>query len=73
MARRREPVDDLLDALIWMRRKAKKQEPVDKIIDVLVKMRREAKKKLAKRTVRKQTRARSKPTGRRLGRKGTGR
>jgi hypothetical protein len=37
----------LLDALVWMRRKAKKHEPVDDLVDALVKMRRKAKKKLA--------------------------
>ena len=42
-----EPVDDLLDALVWMRRKAKRHEPVDDLIDALMKMRRKAKKKLA--------------------------
>jgi ClpP class serine protease len=45
MAKKQEPVDDLLDALVWMRRKAKKHEAVDDLIDALVKMRREAKKK----------------------------
>jgi hypothetical protein len=30
---KREPVDDLLDALVWMRRNAKKHEPVDARID----------------------------------------
>ncbi len=50
MAKKREPVEDLLDALVWMRRKAKKHEPVDDLIDALVKMRRKAKKKAAKRT-----------------------
>jgi len=40
-------VDDLLDALVWMRRKAKKHEPVDDLIDALMQMRRKAKKKLA--------------------------
>ena len=44
-----EPVDDLLDALVWMRRKAKRHEAVDDLIDALVKMRRKAKKKLTKR------------------------
>ena len=44
-----EPVDDLLDALVWMRRKAKRHEAVDDLIDALVRMRRKAKKKLAKR------------------------
>jgi len=44
-----EPVDELLDALVWMRRKAKRHEPVDDLIDALVKMRRKAKKKLADR------------------------
>ena len=48
MAKKREPVDDLIDALIWMRRKAKKHEAVDDLIDALVKMRRKAKKKAAK-------------------------
>jgi cytochrome P450 len=43
-----EPVDELLDALVWMRRKAKRHEPVDDLIDALVKMRRKAKKKLAR-------------------------
>jgi cytochrome P450 len=45
--KKREVVDDLLDALVWMRRKAKKHEPVDDLVDALVKMRRTAKKKLA--------------------------
>jgi hypothetical protein len=44
MARKQEAVDNLLDALMWMRRKAKKHEPVDALIDELVKMRRKAKK-----------------------------
>jgi hypothetical protein len=43
-----EPVDDLLDALVWMRRKAKRHEAVDDLIDALVTMRRKAKKKAAK-------------------------
>jgi hypothetical protein len=43
-----EPVDELLDALVWMRRKAKRHEPVDDLVDALVKMRRKTKKKLAK-------------------------
>jgi hypothetical protein len=49
MAKKREDVDNLIDALVWMRRKAKKHEPVDDLIDALVKMRRKAKKKVAKR------------------------
>jgi hypothetical protein len=48
MAKNQEVVDDLLDALVWMRRKAKKHEPIDDLIDELVKMRRKAKKKVAK-------------------------
>jgi ClpP class serine protease len=44
----KEQVDNLLDALVWMRRKAKEREPVDALIDELVKMRRKAKKKVAK-------------------------
>ena len=50
MAKKNEAVDDLLDALVWMRRKAKKHEPVDDLIDALVKMRRKAKKKAARRS-----------------------
>ena len=50
MAKEQEAVDNLLDALVWMRRKAKKREPVDTLIDELVKMRRKAKKKVAKKT-----------------------
>jgi hypothetical protein len=45
----RQPVDDVLDALLWMRRKAKKKKPIDDFIDTLVSMRRETKKKAAKR------------------------
>jgi ClpP class serine protease len=56
-----EAVDDLLDALVWMRRKAKKHEVVDDLVDALVKMRRKAKKKLAvrkRKTKRKPSRGR---------------
>lgn len=49
MPKKREPVDDLLDALIWMRRKAKKHEPVDYLIDALVAMRRKTKKRATQR------------------------
>jgi hypothetical protein len=69
MAKGREPVDDLLDALIWMRRKAKKHEPVDEIIAALLKMRRDAKKKLAKRKVKRRVPSKSKQTARRPRRK----
>ena len=48
MGKKPEPVDNLLDALVWMRRKAKKHEAVDDLIDALVKMRRRAKKKAVK-------------------------
>jgi hypothetical protein len=48
VAKKVEPVDDLLDALVWMRRKAKRHEAVDDLIDALMKMRRKAKHKLAK-------------------------
>jgi ClpP class serine protease len=44
-----EPVDELLDALVWMRRKAKKHEPVDDLIDALMRMRRKTKKKTVQR------------------------
>jgi ClpP class serine protease len=56
MAKAQEAVDNLLDALVWMRRKAKKREPVDSLIDELVKMRRKAKKKVAKKRVGKKPR-----------------
>lgn len=69
MAKEREPVDDLLDALVWMRRKAKKHAPVDGLIDALVKMRRQAKKKLVERNVKKPVRSKSKQTPRRSRRK----
>jgi hypothetical protein len=49
MPKKRAPLDDLLDALVWMRRKAKKRKPIDKLIDALVIMRRDAKKKAGKR------------------------
>jgi hypothetical protein len=49
MAKKRAPVDDLLEALVWMRRKAKKHEAIDDLIDALVRMRRKVKKKTAKR------------------------
>jgi ClpP class serine protease len=45
MAKKREPVDELLDALVWMRRKAKEHQPVDDLIDALMQMRRRAKKR----------------------------
>jgi len=49
MAKKAEAVDNLLDALVWMRRKTKRNEAVDDLIDALMKMRRKTKKKLAKR------------------------
>ena len=59
MVKKTEPVDDLLDALVWMRRKAKRHEAVDDLIDALMKMRRKAKHKLAKgkRPAKKRTKA----------------
>jgi len=48
MAKKQEAVDDLLDALVWMRRKAKKHEAVDDLVDELIRMRRKVKKKAAK-------------------------
>lgn len=64
MAKGREPVDDLLDALVWMRRKAKKHAPVDDLVDALVKMRRQAKKKLGQRKPKKRVRPKPKQTPR---------
>jgi len=59
MAKKREPVDELLDALVWMRRKAKRHEAVDDLVDALVKMRRKAKMKVGqrKRTPKKRKRS----------------
>lgn len=54
-----EPVDELLDALVWMRRKAKRHEPVDDLVDALVKMRRKTKKKLAKKKLPEKKRKKS--------------
>jgi len=61
MAKKTEPVDDLLEALVWMRRKAKRHEAVDDLIDALMKMRRKAKKKVAKR--KRPTKIRTKSRG----------
>jgi hypothetical protein len=69
MAKGREPVDDLLDALVWMRRKAKKHAPVDDLVDALVKMRRQAKKRLAERNTQKKVRGKSKQPPRKSRRK----
>jgi len=52
MAKRREPVDEVLDAIVWMRRKSKKREPVDDFIDALFAMRRRT-KKLTKKAVKR--------------------
>jgi hypothetical protein len=61
MAKKQEAVDNLIEALVWMRRKAKKSEPVDDLIEALVKMRRNAKKKVAKKhPSKKRTRKRTK-------------
>jgi ClpP class serine protease len=67
MAKKQEAVDDLLDALVWMRRKAKRHAAVDDLIDALVKMRRKAKKKVAKgKTVKKKVKKRQRSKGWRL-------
>src|ERR1035441_1178858 len=39
-----QALDNLLDALVWMRRKAKKRKPVDDLIDELINIRRKAKR-----------------------------
>ena len=54
-------LDNLLDALVWMRRKAKKRKPVDELIDELISMRRKAKKKAAKGKVKRLAPRRLKP------------
>src|SRR6266404_5406452 len=53
MAKKPEAVDNLLETLVWMRRKAKKHEAVDDLIDALMKMRRKAKKKTKKQKTKK--------------------
>jgi ClpP class serine protease len=60
MTKKTQPVDDLLDALVWMRRKAKRHEAVDDLIDALMKMRRKAKKKAAA-VKRKRSKKKTKP------------
>jgi hypothetical protein len=57
--KKQEAVDDLLDALVWMRRNAKRHEAVDDLIDALIKMRRKAKKKAAKQSTRRKPRRRN--------------
>ena len=61
MAKKQEAVDNLLDALVWMRRNAKRHEAVDDLVVALVKMRRKAKKKVAKgkRPSKKRTKSKS--------------
>lgn len=51
--KKREPVDDVLDAIVWMRRKSKKREAVDDFIDALLTMRVNTKKKTKKSAKRK--------------------
>ena len=53
MAKKQDAVDNLLDSLVWMRRKAKKHEAVDDLIDALMKMRHRVKKKTAKKKSKK--------------------
>jgi len=60
MAKTDKHVDNLLDALVWMRRKAKRRQPVDDLVDALIKMRRKAKKKVAQRKKISKRRAKSK-------------
>jgi hypothetical protein len=59
MAKKNEPVDNLLDALVWMRRKAKRHQAVDDLIDALIKMRRKTKKKVAQQKKSRKGRAKS--------------
>jgi hypothetical protein len=60
-----QALDNLLDALVWMRRKVRKRQPVDVLIDELVVMRRTAKKKAARqKKVKGQATRRAKPTRR---------
>lgn len=50
MAKKRDPVDDVLDAIVWMRRKSKQHEAVDDFINALLTMRRKTRKKAGKKT-----------------------
>jgi hypothetical protein len=59
MAKTDKHVENLLDALVWMRRKAKRRQPVDDLIDALIKMRRQAKKKVSKRKIATKNRVKS--------------
>lgn len=61
MAKNDKHVDNLLDALVWMRRKAKRRQPVDDLVDALIQMRRKAKIKLTqrKKTTKKRVKSRS--------------
>jgi hypothetical protein len=60
MAKNDKHVDNLLDALVWMRRKAQRRQPVDDLVDALIKMRRKAKKKVAQRKKTSKRRVKSK-------------
>jgi hypothetical protein len=59
MAKKQEAVDNLLESLVWMRRKAKKHEAVDDLIDALLKMRHKAKKKVARKKTAKKPKKRA--------------
>ena len=60
MAKLDKQVDNLLDALVWMRRKAKRRQAVDDLVDALFEMRRQAKKKIVQRKKNAKKRAESK-------------
>ena len=55
MAKKQEAVDNLLDSLMWMRRKAKKHEPVDDLIDALMKMRHRVREDDQKESIKKKS------------------
>jgi len=61
MAKIDKHVDNLLDALVWMRRKAKRRQPVDALVDALFEMRRKTKKSSfnARRMQKKRVRSKS--------------
>ena len=71
MGKKEKAVDEFLDALVWMRRKAKKHQPVDELIDALIKMRRKAKRKLEATAKSEKKSKKKKATGRMASKRGT--
>jgi len=53
MPKKREQMDDVLDAIVWIRRKSQKHEAVDDFVNAPLTMRKTTKKKAAKRKSKK--------------------